>query len=87
MQAEVTLYQSTRAPKGTFVEFTSRISNRLREMESGFKECLPPKVKGFNHQATSETDTRAGKALALLHANEGARVGQDGGRFDPSRPD
>ena len=47
MQAEVALYQTTRTPKGTFVEFTSRISNRIREMESGFKECLPPKMKGF----------------------------------------
>ena len=36
-----------RAPKGTFVEYTSRISNKLREMESGFKEFLPPKLKGF----------------------------------------
>ena len=47
VQAEVALYQTTRTPKGTFVEFTSRISNRIREMESGFKECLPPKIKGF----------------------------------------
>ena len=33
--------------KRTFVENTSRISNKLREMESGFKELLPPKLKGF----------------------------------------
>ena len=31
----------------TFVEYTSRISNKLRELESGFKEPLPPKLKGF----------------------------------------
>ena len=36
-----------RAPKGTFVENTSRVSNKLREVESGFKELLPPKLKGF----------------------------------------
>ena len=47
VQAEIALYQSTRSPKGTFVEYTSRISNKLREMESGFKELLPPKLKGF----------------------------------------
>ena len=47
VQAEIALYQSTRSPKGTFVEYTSRISNKLREMESGFKEILPPKLKGF----------------------------------------
>ena len=47
VQAEVALYQTMRAPKGTFVEYTSRISNKLREMESGFKEILPPKLKGF----------------------------------------
>ena len=35
------------APKGTFVEYTSRIINKLREMESGFKELLSPKLKGF----------------------------------------
>ena len=35
------------APKGTFLEYTSRIINKLREMESGFKELLPPKLKGF----------------------------------------
>ena len=29
------------------MEYTSRISNKLREMESGFKELLPPKLKGF----------------------------------------
>ena len=38
VQAEVALYQTMRAPKWTFVEYTSRISNKLREMESGFKE-------------------------------------------------
>ena len=35
-QAEVALYQSTRSPTGIFLEYTSRISNKLREMESGF---------------------------------------------------
>ena len=29
------------------MEYTSRISNKLRELESGFKELLPPKLKGF----------------------------------------
>ena len=29
------------------MEYTSRISNKLREMESGFKELLPPTLKGF----------------------------------------
>ena len=29
------------------VEYTSRISNKLREMESGFKELPPPKLNGF----------------------------------------
>ena len=29
------------------MEYTSRISNKLRETESGFKEFLPPKLKGF----------------------------------------
>ena len=38
---------STWSPKGTFVECTSRTSNKLREMESGFKELVPPKLKGF----------------------------------------
>ena len=47
VQAEIALYQPTRSPKGTFVEYTARISNKLREMESGFKELLPPKLKGF----------------------------------------
>ena len=47
VQEEIALYQSTRSPKGTFVEYTSRISNKLREMESGFKELLQPKLKGF----------------------------------------
>ena len=36
VQAEVAMYQAMRTPEGTFVEFTSRISNKLREMESGF---------------------------------------------------
>ena len=47
VQTEVAMYQTTRTPKGTFVKFTSRISNKLCEMESGFKECLPPKRNGF----------------------------------------
>ena len=42
LEAEV----ATRTPIGTLVEFTSRISNRIREMESGFKKYLPPKIKG-----------------------------------------
>ena len=36
VQAKVALYQSTRALKGIFLEYTSRICNKLREMESGF---------------------------------------------------
>ena len=36
VQAEVALYQTTRSPKETLVEYTSRISNKLREMQSGF---------------------------------------------------
>ena len=47
VQAEIALYQSTRSPKGTLVEYTSRISNKLREMESGFQELLPQKLKVF----------------------------------------
>ena len=47
VQAEVALYQTTRTPTGTFVEFTSRLSNRIREMENSLKQCLPPKMKGF----------------------------------------
>ena len=47
VQADIALYQSMRSPKGTGVEYTSRISNKLREMEIGFKELLPPKLKGF----------------------------------------
>ena len=47
MQAEVALYQTMRTPKGTYVDFTSCISNRIREMESGFKEYLPPKMRGI----------------------------------------
>ena len=47
VQAEIALYQSTRSPKGTFVEYTSRIRKKLREMESGFKALLPPKLKCF----------------------------------------
>ena len=33
VQAEIALYQSTRSSNGTFVEYTSRTSNKLREME------------------------------------------------------
>ena len=47
VQAEIALYTSTRSPKVTFVEYTSRIINKLREVKSGFKELLPPKLKGF----------------------------------------
>ena len=47
VQAEIALYQSTGSPKGTFEEDTSRTSNKLREMESGFRELLLPKLKGF----------------------------------------
>ena len=41
-QAEVALYQTTRAPKGTFVEYTSRISNKLREMRVVSKSFFRP---------------------------------------------
>ena len=56
-QAEIALYQSTRSPKGTIVEYTSRISNKLREMESGFKELPSAQIEGFyHHQATGQVD-------------------------------
>ena len=42
VQAEIALFLLTMSPNGTFVEYTSRISNKLREMESGFKEHIPP---------------------------------------------
>ena len=48
VQAEIALYQSMRSLKGFFVEYTSRTSNELREMESGFKVLLPPKLNSFN---------------------------------------
>ena len=44
VQAVVALYQKTRTPKGTFVEF---ISNRIRDRANSLKELLPPKMKGF----------------------------------------
>ena len=47
VQAEVAVFQTTRTPKGTCLEFTSHINNILREMESDFKGYLPPKMKGF----------------------------------------
>ena len=47
MQAETALYPSTRSSKETFAEYTSRISNKLREMDSGSKELLPPTLNGF----------------------------------------
>ena len=76
VQAEVALYQTMRAPKGTFVEYTSRISNKLREMESGFKEFLPPKLKGFiiKRQAKLTHD----QASTFLHTDEATRGRQDG---------
>ena len=56
VQAEIALYQSTRSPKGTFVEYTSRISNKLREMESGFQRASSAQIEGFYHQATGQVD-------------------------------
>ena len=54
VQAEEALYQTTRTQQGTFVEFTSLISNRIREMENSLKECHPPEIKVFiiRRQAT-----------------------------------
>ena len=56
VQAELALYQTMSSPKGTFVESTSRISNKLCEMESGFKGTLPPKLKGFIIKRTGQVD-------------------------------
>ena len=47
VQAEAALYHTVRVPKATFVEYKSRIRNTLRELESGFKELLPHKLKCF----------------------------------------
>ena len=41
-------HRCKRSLKGFFVEYTSRTSNELREMESGFKVLLPPKLNSFN---------------------------------------
>ena len=46
VQAETALYQSTRSPKGTFVEYTSRISNRASST----------KLKRLYHQGTGQVD-------------------------------
>ena len=44
-------------PKGTFVEFTSRISNRMCEMESRSQRVSPAKDEGLHHKATGQVDT------------------------------
>ena len=81
VQAEIALYQSTRSPKGTFVEYTSRISNKLREMESGFKELLPPKLKGFiiKRQAklTHDGDDSPEKTVNIQERWAAVHPGQD----------
>ena len=70
VQAEVALHQTMWAPKGTFVEYTSRISNKLREMESGFEEFLPPKLKGFIIKRQAKLTHNQAKHLLFLHTDE-----------------
>ena len=65
VQAEEALYQTTRTQKGTSVEFTSRISNRIREMENSLKECLPPEIKGFIIKTSSQVETEPSKTCSL----------------------
>ena len=74
VQAEIALYQSTRSPKGTFVEYTSRISNKFREMESGFKEILPPKLKGFIIKRQAELTHDQAKHLHFYIPTRGLEV-------------
>ena len=47
VQAELGLYRAVREPKGSFVEFSSRIQTKIREMEAAVGATLPPKIKGF----------------------------------------
>ena len=78
VQAEVALYQSTRAPKGTCVECISRISNKIREMEGGFTECLPPKMKSFVIRRQAMLTPDQAKHLHFFTPTKGNRSGQDG---------
>ena len=71
VQAEVALYQSTRAPNGTFVEYTSRISNKIREMDGGFTECLPPKMKSFVIRRQGMLTPDQAKHLHFFHTDKG----------------
>ena len=78
VQAEVALYQSTRALKGTFIEYTSRISNKIREMEGGFTECLPPKMKSFVIRRQAMLTPDQAKHLHFSRRQKETRSGQDG---------
>ena len=53
------------------MEYTSRISNKLREMESGFKELLPPKLKGFIIKRQSKLTHDQAKHLHVHIPTEG----------------
>ena len=56
VQNEVALYQTTRTPKGTFVEFTSRISTNFVRWRVVSKRSFG-KDEWIHHQATSQIDT------------------------------
>ena len=71
VQAEVAFCQTTRAPKGTFVEYTSRISKWFQRVSSA-------EIEGFHHQATGQIDPRPSEASTFLQADEGTRGRQDG---------
>ena len=78
VQAEIALYQTTRIQKGTCVEYTSRISNKLREMESGFKELLPPKLKGFIIKRQAKLTHDQAKHLHFSIPTRGLEADKDG---------
>ena len=53
IQAELALYKMTRDNRGTFTEYTSRLIDRVRQMEASCFRVLVNQDKGIYHQTAS----------------------------------
>ena len=67
-------YLEARTPKGIFVEFTSRINNRIRVVESGFNGYLPSTMEGFIMKRQAKLTPDQAKHLPTCQRGDSRRI-------------
>ena len=67
VQCELSLYKTRRDPRATFVEYTTTMTSRLRDLERSLDEQIPPKLKGYIIKRQASLTKEHRKAIHLWH--------------------